>query len=35
MSEHDDVERSEAVLFLLECDKRSDPWEKVISCFDN
>lgn len=33
MSEHDDVESSEAVLFLLECDKHSDPWEKAASCF--
>lgn len=35
MSEHDDVERSEEALFLLECDKRSDPWEKATSCFDD
>lgn len=33
MSEHVDMERSEAALFLLECDKRRDPWEKAMSCF--
>ncbi len=33
MSEHVDVERSEAALFLLDCDKRKDPWEKATSCF--
>lgn len=33
MSEHVDMERSEAALFLLECDKRRDPWEKAASCF--
>lgn len=33
MSEHVDMERSETALFLFECDKRRDPWEKVASCF--
>lgn len=33
MSEHVDMERSEVALFLLECDKRRDPWEKAVSCF--
>lgn len=33
MSEHVDMERSEVALFLLDCDKRRDPWEKADSCF--
>lgn len=32
MSEHVDMEWSEAALFLLECDKRRDPWEQAMSC---
>lgn len=32
MSEHVDMERSEATLCLLGFDKR-DPWEKPVSCF--
>lgn len=31
MSEHVDVERIEVALFLLECDKRKDPWGKAKS----
>lgn len=27
------MERSETALFLLECDKRRDPWEKAMSFF--
>lgn len=33
MSEHVDMERREETLFLLECDKRRDPWEKAVSFF--
>lgn len=33
MSEQVDIERSEETLFLLECDKRREPWEQVASLF--
>lgn len=33
MSEQVDIERSEEALFLLECDKRKEPWEQVASLF--
>lgn len=31
MSEHVDVERREQTLFLLDGDKRRDPWEQDVS----
>lgn len=34
MSEHVDVDRREQTLFLLDCERRRHPWEKVPSLFD-
>lgn len=33
MSEHVDMDRREQTLFLLDCDRRRDPWERVASLF--
>lgn len=33
MSEHVDMEWREVALFLLEWERRRDPWEKAMSCF--
>lgn len=33
MSEHVDMDRRELALFLLDRDRRSDPWERAVSLF--
>lgn len=33
MSEHVDMDRREQTLFLLDCDRRRDPWETAASLF--
>lgn len=33
MSEHVDMDRREQTLFLLDCDRRRDPWERAASLF--
>lgn len=33
MSEHVDMDRREQTLFLLDCDRRRDPWKRAASLF--